>query len=195
MAVKSIETASRILVNSEVVPEQKQKLSRKSTENILFLDFDGVCNSYACGSYLTHRPELYGMDPDNIDRVVEICKKGNARIVISSNWRRYGPDYTFSYNGEAYRNPLADLYELIGNLCKDVLTRDLRKTEAIEEWFHLNRNFDGEYAILDDDPRDAMSTNEKFMERFGSRFWKTDPRFGLTNQIKNSIINLFNGTK
>ena len=36
--------------------------------NILFLDFDGVCNSFNKGSYLTHEPDDYGMDMDIIKR-------------------------------------------------------------------------------------------------------------------------------
>ena len=34
----------------------------KQHENLIFLDFDGVCNSFECGSYLNYKNTKYGYD-------------------------------------------------------------------------------------------------------------------------------------
>ena len=73
-----------------VTMEYKHLNTDEITHNILFLDFDGVCNSYNCGSYVTSDSKTYGIDEKIMPRLKEICVKGNAKIVISSNWRRYG---------------------------------------------------------------------------------------------------------
>jgi len=61
------------------------------TRNIVFADFDGVLTSQleTPGSYLNHAPSDYGISPNCYSRLVDLCKRAKARVIISSNWRRY----------------------------------------------------------------------------------------------------------
>ena len=171
------------------VNPRKESVQKKNDGNILFLDFDGVCNSFAEGSYLTHEPDKYGVDLEIIDRIKEICSSRRASIVISSNWRRFEPDGYWVYNGNKYFNPLPGLYDLLGDRIIGTLTKEryLSKSEALELWFEDNEDFKGKFAILDDDPREGFQ-NSIVLNR---NFWMTNPRFGLTERIKEEILDHF----
>lgn len=155
-------------------------------KNLLFLDFDGVCNSFKTGSYLTHEPSDYGVDPAIIKRLREICKEADARIVISSNWRRYAVDGKFTFDGKQYVNPLRFIYSTVGDLVVGTLPLDrhISKSEALTLWFEDNSDFKGNYAILDDDRREGFQWTSKFVDNF----WLVDAEFGLTEEIKGQVI-------
>jgi hypothetical protein len=165
----------------------------KQHENLIFLDFDGVCNSFDYGSYLNHKNTKYGYDEKIIKRLRHICKYGNARIVISSNWRRFPLDgsYTFTYNDEKVtcHNPLPKLCDALGDLIVGTLPKDrhMSKSEALEIWFEYNQQFDGKYAILDDDLREGY----QYVPAFKKNLWLTDPMFGLTDKIADEILKHF----
>lgn len=167
--------------------------NRKQHENLIFLDFDGVCNSFECGSYLNYKNTKYGYDEKIIKRLRHICKYGNAKIIISSNWRRFQIDgtYTFTYDGEnvTCHNPLSKLYDVLGDLIVGTLTKErhLTKSEALQLWFEDNPEFDGKYAILDDDPREGY----QWVPKFKKNFWMTDPQYGITDEIAEDVIKHF----
>lgn len=169
----------------------EKMIDKYDRNNILFLDFDGVCNSFETGSYLTHEPSEYGPDPKIIKRVREICKDGNARIIISSNWRRFDKDGTYVFDGIRYKNPLGGLYSMIGDLIDGTLTveRHLTKAQALILWFEDHPDFRGRFAVVDDDPREGIQ-NDEFLRQ---NFWHTDMKHGLTESIKKEIISHFNG--
>jgi histidinol phosphatase-like enzyme len=71
------------------------KLKNKTLTNetkLLFLDFDGVLNSYEEGGYKTHTPEEYGPSITICNKIIKLCKETGAKIIISSNWRKFKPD-------------------------------------------------------------------------------------------------------
>lgn len=157
--------------------------------NVIFLDFDGVCNSFETGSYLTHTPDQYGVDPKIMDRINDICVKTDARIVISSNWRRFEPDGSYRFNKNWYKNPIMKLVENLGHHIAGCLPLDrhITKSEALQLWFEDHPDFEGNYAILDDDEREGF----QHVPRFKKNFWLTDMRYGVTDSIKNEIIKHF----
>jgi len=165
--------------------------TEKNCGNIIFLDFDGVCNSFERGSYLTHEPKDYGADMRIIERVGEICKKCSANIVVSSNWRRYGPDDVFVYRDMDYKNPLENIYKNLGGFVLGTLPKDhhLTKSQALDLWFEDNPWFNGRYVIVDDDPREGFQFNLKYRKNF----WLTDRKYGLTENSKNEIIKHLKG--
>lgn len=154
--------------------------------NILFLDFDGVCNSFKTGSYATHSPEEYGFDEHMMQRIETICKKTDARIIISSNWRRFGIGDSYKFNENYYKNPLPKLYSRIGHLIDGTLPkyRHMTKSTALELWMECHPEFDGKYAIVDDSFYEGFQDNPKFSKNF----FKTDPEDGLTDSIAKQII-------
>lgn len=169
------------------------KTNSKQHENLIFLDFDGVCNSFENGSYLNLENTKYGYDNDIIKRLRYICKHGNAKIVISSNWRRFPIDgtYTFTYNDKKVtcENPLPSLFHEIGDLIIGTLPKDrhINKSEALELWFEYNQDFDGKYAILEDDPREGY----QYVTSFKKNLWLTDPKYGVTDKIADEIVKHF----
>lgn len=158
---------------------------KKFNSNLLFLDFDGVCNSWSCGSHVTHKPDEYGSDPSIVRRIGEICSRCNARIILSSNWRRFPADGVWRYRERDYVNPLPSLYRQLGHLIDGTLTteRHLSKCEALELWFEYNPSFDCRYAIVDDNPKEGFQSSG-----FSGSFWLTNPEFGLTEKIKDEIV-------
>ena len=62
---------------------------------LIFLDIDGVINSKDWSDYVhsNRDRQLTDMvDPNAVKKICNICKKTDARVIISSSWR------TFDYN-------------------------------------------------------------------------------------------------
>lgn len=70
---------------------------------VIFLDFDGVVTAKngTPGSYMTHGPGEYGSTPVCVDRLMKLVKDSEAKIVISSNWRKFDVDGP----GSIWKNP------------------------------------------------------------------------------------------
>lgn len=175
---------------NEPMPDPR-KVRLENGENVLFLDFDGVCNSYEHGSYVTHDPDDYDVDPDIMYRIREICIRCNAKVVVSSNWRKFPPDGSYRFNNRRYFNPLKKLYKNIGDLIVGTLTSkpQTSKLDALEMWFDVHPDFDGRYAIVDDDQWECIQDHWEFRKNL----WLTDREFGLTEQDKEEIIKHLGG--
>lgn len=162
--------------------------SSKHLSKVIFLDVDGVMNNYKStpGSYMTHRADGYGVSRENFERLVKLASKTGARVVISSNWRRFSEDpaspfyYWNNMVSGPIPNPLPKLKEMLksvwyGDLPKD---RHINKSEALELWFE-DENIDHhslKYVIFDDDDREGYASS-----KFSSHFIKTDSKVGLTD--------------
>lgn len=117
------------------------------------------------------------------NRIIEICKKTDCRIVWSSSWR-FHPRY--ENNIEEARAVLNRFglpkHYLIG------YTPDLKgnpRTDEIITWLEGHPSVQ-KCAILDDSFIDIRRIP------FVARFFQTDCRKGLTEEIKNEIITYFN---
>jgi hypothetical protein len=150
-------------------------------KNIVFLDIDGVCNSFGHGSYLTASSEKgYGLNEEIVRSIIGFCNRTESKIVISSNWRRFPVDGTWKFKDIPCRNPLPKLRELLGDLVFDTLTleRHITKSEATILWFEDNPGFSGGFVIFDDDPRENFElTCDKGINR---HFIRTNVKTGLT---------------
>jgi len=132
---------------------------------IIFLDFDGVLNSYrtatACGNYPHDlSPESRQMfDWISIDLIKKFCVAHEVKIVVSSTWRKCFP-----------HELLARVFGLpiIGAI--PLRISDGGRGLDIQRW--LNKNPEVlEYAIIDDDA-------DMLPEQMG-RLVKTDPHNGF----------------
>ena len=130
-------------------------MNRPYPKNIVFLDVDGVCNSFGRGSHATaKKDEDYGIDEETVKALVSFCGETDSGIVISSNWRRFPENGTLKFKDIVCRNPLPRLKEILGELVVGTLTteRHLTKSEATILWFEDNPDFKGNFVIFDDDP-------------------------------------------
>lgn len=128
---------------------------------LVFLDFDGVVTNYneEFGSYITHEPDLYGPSLSCVERLRQLCEETGARIIISSNWRKFAEDglasfWTHPSNQRTVQNPLPKLKQCLGDLIIEALPkiRHMTKSAVLEMWFNENPQYRGlKYVILDDD--------------------------------------------
>lgn len=159
---------------------------------LIFLDFDGVCNSLNDGSYKTTTTETYSFSKSIVNRLKTLCDEVGAKIVISSNWRRYDEDGYITANGMKYYNPLPKLRKELGDYVFDELPKDehIRKSEALMLWMEDNPDFDGKFAILDDDHRERYSD----FPQFRPRYVHCDSDYGFTEDLKICVKNILDRT-
>ena len=155
-------------------------------EKLIILDFDGVVTS--CiekpGSYIVNANDSYGASPLCIHRLLKLADETGAKIVISSNWRRFDDTGACSFWNSitygSYTNPLPKLKETLGlrYLCDLPKMRHIKKSQALRMWFDETGR-DPEktaYIIFDDDESEGFGQSE-----FSGRFILTDYRTGLTD--------------
>ena len=158
--------------------------------NYIFLDIDGVLTSTleTPGSYINHSPAEYGISASCIERLIKLADTCNAKVVISSNWRRFPDDGVWVHSKEKQlKNPLPGLKKKLGSRYIGDLTheRHLTKSEALELWFE-----DGDidwkechFVVFDDDFREGFSWS-----KFRKHFILTDNTCGLTDKdCKNAM--------
>lgn len=121
-----------------------------------------------------------------MERIRFVCEKTDARVVISSNWRRFPDDGEWPFCGKRYANPLPKLRECLGDLIVGTLPLDrhVTKSEALTLWFEDNSDFLGRYAIVDDDAGEGFQDVPSFLKHF----WLTDTNLGITNEIAADIV-------
>lgn len=154
-------------------------------ERFIILDFDGVVTS--ClekpGSYLVNGNDSYGASPSCLKRLIGLADETGAKIVISSNWRRFDDDGICSFWNNpkygAHANPLPKLKKVLGSryLCDLPKTRHIKKSQALRMWFDETGQDPGKtaYVIFDDDETEGFGQSE-----FGRHFILTNYRTGLT---------------
>lgn len=152
--------------------------------NLIVCDFDGVLTrlydedgNKDYSSYLNYDSSTYGPSIELVDRLKAICSIANAKVLISSNWRRFDDDESWPYGGQKFQNQLPLLKQMLGHLVYGELPKDehITKSQALQLWFEMN-DFDGEYVIFDDDLSEGFQNNPEF----NRRFINTDHRYGIT---------------
>ena len=66
-------------------------------DKLIVLDVDGVMTSFGetPGSYVTHGPSEYGVSRGPLTRLLRLVSDTGAKVVISSNWRRFDEEGPF----------------------------------------------------------------------------------------------------
>lgn len=169
-----------------------QKMVKNYPRVLVFLDFDGVCNSLSDGSYKTTTTETYSFSKPIVERLKSLCDETEAKIVISSNWRRHDEDGYITANGMRYYNPLPKLRRELGDYVFDELPKDrhILKSEALMLWMEDNPGFDGKYVILDDDYRERYFD----VPQFKARYVHCDSDYGFTEELRACAKNILDRT-
>lgn len=160
----------------------------------IFLDIDGVLNSSDFIKYMQNYKHVTGknwtdeidgrsefVDPRAVQRVIDICEKTGAKIVVSSSWRHYTFDNTISYF-QGYVD-LVPLIPYITGITPKLSTFSHYAKRGEEIQYFLNHVKDCEkYCIIDDD-------NDMLDEQL-PYFVCTDFEYGLSDTDKDKVIKI-----
>jgi len=162
---------------------------------LLFLDFDGVLNSYEEGSYVTNSKDTYGPSKTICDRISRFCERTGTKIIISSNWRKFDPDGYYIFGGNKVYNPLGKVFDMLGNHVLGTLPpiRHVSKAEVLLIWF-AESGFNCEkrkWVIVDDDAREGLGSTTKCNVK--DHYVQTDSEFGLTEEKMEEVEKILFG--
>jgi hypothetical protein len=141
--------------------------------NIIFLDIDGVLNTYS----LIREFGLDYIDNGMVKILKYIVENTNARIVISSTWRLKHDDLMMVKSNLFLEN--------LSYIDRTPFLPNDERCDEIENWLYKNIDNYDNFIILDDDP-DASG------EKFDKHFFQTDPEVGLTYEIAKKAIDFLN---
>lgn len=136
---------------------------------VLFLDVDGVLNSYRSNKFL---------DDSMIYHLGTIVSRTGVKLVLSSTWRKY-PDSQATLEARLLEDCMIIMDKTKVLLPKKLSMPPVERCFEIQEW--LDRHEVEDFAILDDNP-DA---------NIDGHFFQTDPDVGLTKDIADSVIKYF----
>lgn len=165
-----------------------------SKVNVIFLDFDGVITTLKSG---------WAIDKEKIELLGKIIDATNAKIVVSSSWRKDTVEQTIKdlnggkdCNGNDKAFPFCD--RIIGVTARiggfrynDDVSENGRKPLVeiprgveIQDWLD-NTDYDiNSYVILDDDSDMLYCQKNNFV--------KTDTYLGLNENNVNEVIKILN---
>lgn len=157
---------------------------------IIFLDIDGVLNSKNLAEQLYNKgikchgdDGIYNFIDENIvDKLVNLCKTYDIKIVISSSWRHFYYEATIKeFKSSTYKKIHPLISYIIGQTPRIYIPNEngyheqVCRGKEIEEW--ISRNCESfksiKYVILDDDS-DMLDYQFKY-------FIHVDNKYGLTN--------------
>ena len=132
--------------------ETNEDLNKERTNyNVIFMDFDGVINSYKfiidyIANFKSPTEKTYyiteHIDPAAIERVNKIVKALNAKVVISSAWRK-------SFNLDSLREIL-ESKGFVGEIIGETKVLDVDRGHEIQLWLDENGVSPEKILILDD---------------------------------------------
>lgn len=155
-----------------------------NSSKTVFLDIDHVLTNTDLdnSSFLSFDPSKYHLSSINLKWLDVLLEKSQAKIVISSNWRRFEPPNIYwNFNGKQYASTLEPFKKMYGGLIIDMLPKDrhVTKSNALELWIEDNPWFSktkSKYVILEDDVREGFQIDPVFVKHLVL----TDHRYGLT---------------
>ena len=149
-----------------------------SPTNIIFLDVDGVLNNMA---YLKGKDIGEEIDMRAVERLAEICKECDCRIVLSSSWRELcgsetkGPHSMYRYLKDClgkYGMEIVDVTPVIMS----------NRPEEIAAWLKENGSMVKNFVSLDDD------FNEKHYKKFGIGGHLVRTEFYVDDETKGGLL-------
>ena len=98
-------------------------LDLTNINRLIFLDIDGCLTSIDDGSYFNPDPDKYHPSLKIMNRIKTLCNNVNAKVVMSTNWRKFDIDGTWKNQYGVYKNPLSETMKYFDNLCIGTLPR------------------------------------------------------------------------
>lgn len=149
---------------------------------IIFLDFDGVISTYEKG---------WTIDTEKLKLLKEIVDKTDAKIVVTSSWKR-GFTEVDDFIKSFYNNPRnkdlnnATIFDWFANSIYDITGHNSSwRGDGIQRWIDKHNEEIESYVILDDDS--DFRDNQLF------NFVQTDTYEGITSREVKLCIKILNG--
>jgi len=146
---------------------------------VLFLDIDGVLNTYGSSGSLVSWEHCKKDLMHNLERIIE---ETGAKIVISSSWREEGIEL-LKENGFKYVDEIIGVVPLFDKNNRYIETRG----EKILAW--LSDYEVEDYVVVDDEPFDICGDKCNVIPK--ENVVTTKPSEGLTKEKADEIISLF----
>lgn len=151
-------------------------------EKYIFLDFDGVLNSWPYLAQVVDVPHgVRHIDPDAVFQLQRVVDATGARIVVSSTWRKL-------YSVQELSDMLAE-----NGLMADVIDvtpshNNGYRGHEIQQW--LDDHFE-----FDDYPTFVIVDDGSDMEPFMDHFVQTEIEYGLTPDKADEMIEKLGGMR
>jgi len=149
---------------------------------IIFLDFDGVISTYE---------KKWRIDMKKLELLKEIVDKTDAKIVVTSSWKR-GFTEVDDFIKSFYTNPRnkdlnnATIFDWFANSIYDITGHNSSwRGDGIQIWIDKHNEEIESYVILDDDS--DFRDNQLF------NFVQTDTYEGITSREVKLCIKILNG--
>lgn len=149
---------------------------------IIFLDFDGVISTYE---------KKWRIDMKKLELLKEIVDKTDAKIVVTSSWKR-GFTEVDDFIKSFYTNPRnkdlnnATIFDWFANSIYDITGHNSSwRGDGIQRWIDKHNEEIESYVILDDDS--DFRDNQLF------NFVQTDTYEGITSREVKLCIKILNG--
>ena len=173
---------------------------------IIFLDIDGVLNNFQTFREIHFEEQLTGVrrvaiDPDKVALLKEIVDYTDAKIVLISDWRKYGKMKKGKFvTKNENLSQILDILEFYNLFIYDVTpkVRGCNREVEIRKWLE-NKDIE-KYIIIDDEEYDLQGfTSEEIVKTY---FIKTDQNgdgikdlSGLTKEHVEEAIKKLNNDK
>ncbi len=179
--------------NSPIVEFNSNSLDYKN-EKLIFLDIDGVLNSelfYKIRSenelFLLEGYPLCEIDPSAIEKINQIIRQTNAKVVISSSWR-IGRSIDFFqelFNKKGFIGKIIGLTPYLSfKQNNETVPRGCEIDAYLSANYTYNEKMKIKYVIIDDDVDMLLGQKNKFLE--------TNEYDGITKEIVFDAINFLN---
>lgn len=155
---------------------------------VIFLDVDGVLNSYVTIRETKEVPIIDGLftvADSLIEKLATIVHTCNAKVVLSSTWRK------FRY--KKYDDNRINFYDLLETKLKDYaveiydvteVSLDNKRAAEIQNWLNSHKNVES-FVILDDEIYKVIPPLVK-------EAIAVDSYYGLTDKDVNEAIDILN---
>lgn len=149
---------------------------------IIFLDFDGVISTYEKG---------WRFDVEKIELLKEIVDKTDAKIVVTSSWKRGFTEvdkFIKSFYDKPRNKDLKNvtIFDWFANSIYDITDNNGSwRGDEIQRWIDKHNEEIESYVILDDD--------SDFRDKQLFNFVQTDTYEGITSREVKLCIKILNG--
>ena len=131
---------------------------------VIFLDIDGCLTSEREGNYFNPDPVKYHPSKKIMTQIMKLCDETGAKVIMSTNWRKFDIDGVWINSYGTYHNPLQEVLDFFGEeYCIGTLPaiKHINKSQAVILYLEEHDDIDS-FVIFDDDEREQFQSTCDF---------------------------------